>query len=63
LTVADDDDLPSLEAAEARLAATRDGITLPWLTPEGLAAMAEAIASGIPELNGPIDRTDLPDDE
>jgi hypothetical protein len=67
-SVADDDEdrLPSLEEVEALYAASRNGPLPPWLTwltPEGLAAMAEAVASGIPELNGPIDQKDLPPDD
>jgi hypothetical protein len=65
LPVADDDDegLPSLEAVEAMFAASRHGPLPPWLTPEGLAAAAEAAARGIPELNGPINPDDLPPDD
>ena len=62
---ADETDFPSLEGARARLAAFRQQPLSPWLTPEGLAAMAEAVASGIPELHGPVDVADplagLPD--
>lgn len=61
----EDDGLPSMEEVEARFAASRHGPLPPWLTPEGLAAMAEAVASGIPELSGPVDKADpladLPD--
>ena len=52
--------LPSLEEAERRLAAYRDE-TLPWLTPEGLAAIAELVGQGVPEINGPMEMR-LPDD-
>jgi hypothetical protein len=55
--------LPSLEEVEARFAARRHLPPPPRLTPEGLAAMAAAVASGIPELNGPMDRADLSDDD
>jgi hypothetical protein len=55
--------LPSLEEADARLAAHRLRPLPPWLTPEGLSAMAEAVASGIPEMNGPMNPDDLPEYE
>ena len=53
--------LPSLEEAEARLAAHRRRPTPPWLTPEGLAAMAEAVEGGVPEVSGPAEPGDLPE--
>lgn len=59
----DDDKLPSWEDVEARLAARRLRPLPPWLTPEGLAAMREAIDSGIPEISGPLNPDDLPPDE
>ena len=60
--VADDEDgLPSLREVEARFVARRHLPPPPWLTPEGFAAMAEAVASGIPEMNGPMNPDDLPE--
>lgn len=60
---ADEETLPSLEEADARLAAYRLRPLPPWLTPDGLAAMAEAVASGIPEMSGPMNPDDLPEHE
>ncbi len=34
----------------------------PWLTPEGLAALAALAAQGVPEINGP-ETMRLPDDD
>ena len=55
------EELPSLDKAMGRLAARRDEL-LPWLTPEGLAALADLAAQGVPEINGP-EIMHLPDED
>ncbi len=58
-----DDGLPSLENAAKRLAALADAGPPPWLTPEGLAAMAALVEQGVPEINGPANLRLPPVDE
>jgi hypothetical protein len=56
------DNLPSVSEVEARFAAWRKEPLPPWLTPEGLAAAAEAAESGIAEISGHMDPGDPPVD-
>lgn len=59
--LSDDPELPSEEEVAERFAALRARGLPPWLTPEGLAAIAELVGQGVPEINGPMEMR-LPDD-
>jgi uncharacterized membrane protein len=58
----DGNTLPSVAMAKARLAAGDRAASLPWLTKDGVTAMAEAVEGGVPELNGPANADELTND-
>ena len=59
----DEDGLPTESEVRERFAALADAGPPPWLTPEGLAAMAALVEQGVPEINGPANLRLPPVDE
>ena len=57
----EDGGLPPWDVVEARLADRSK--PLPWLTPEGLAALAECARNGEPEISGPETFADFREDD